>query len=279
MKNIKFLLGFIAGIFCSIVTVYATSTLSGENVVYNETTVQDALDSLYDKSTYGDAIDANILKDKTALIGGNKITGSMTNNGAITQTINPGGSFTIPEGYHDGSGTVTANANQNSGTYTYAANSTGETVDMGINNTYRYVNAENVYSKGLEDADARPNTDSENYKAGYDAGAASKTLKQVTIGSTSAIRQNVTFNVAKILPDNYKNLTVNNFKLVCSTKVEHRNWESSPLDISGYSSYIAGYNASTGVLTVYSGGLQSHTGVQTGHINSAFASTIYCLYV
>ena len=79
------------------------------------------------------------------------ITGTMTNRGAISQTINPGGSYTIPAGYHNGSGKVTANANQNSGTYTFPANHTGTTVDMGVNNTYRYVNAANVYAKGKAD--------------------------------------------------------------------------------------------------------------------------------
>ena len=72
----------------------------------------------------------------------------MANQGTKTYTINPGGSQTIPAGYHSGSGTVTANANQNSGTYTFASGSAGATVDMGINNTYRYVNATNVYSAG-----------------------------------------------------------------------------------------------------------------------------------
>ena len=36
-------------------------------------------------------------------------------------------------------------------TYTYASGSTGGTVDMGARNNYRYVNAQNVYSKGKTD--------------------------------------------------------------------------------------------------------------------------------
>jgi hypothetical protein len=59
--------------------------------------------------------------------------------------------WNIPAGYHDGTGSVTANPNQNSTTYTYPANSTGGTVDMGVNNIYRYVNATNVYNKGKAD--------------------------------------------------------------------------------------------------------------------------------
>ena len=33
----------------------------------------------------------------------------MTDNGSISQTLNAGGSYTIPKGYHDGTGKVTAN--------------------------------------------------------------------------------------------------------------------------------------------------------------------------
>lgn len=36
-------------------------------------------------------------------------SGTMTNNGAVTKTLSCGGSYTIPKGYHDGSGKVTAN--------------------------------------------------------------------------------------------------------------------------------------------------------------------------
>lgn len=37
-----------------------------------------------------------------------KLTGSMTNRGAVSATVYPGGSYTIPAGYHNGSGKVTA---------------------------------------------------------------------------------------------------------------------------------------------------------------------------
>lgn len=41
--------------------------------------------------------------------------------------------------------------NSNTTTYTYPSGSTGGTVDMGETNDKRYVNAQNVYSKGLTD--------------------------------------------------------------------------------------------------------------------------------
>ncbi|WP_180994611.1 hypothetical protein [Clostridium sp. chh4-2] len=37
-------------------------------------------------------------------------TGSMPNRGAVSQALNAGGSYTIPAGYHNGSGKVTANS-------------------------------------------------------------------------------------------------------------------------------------------------------------------------
>ena len=36
-----------------------------------------------------------------------KLTGTMANKGAVSATLNPGGSYTVPAGYHNGSGKVT----------------------------------------------------------------------------------------------------------------------------------------------------------------------------
>ena len=47
---------------------------------------------------------AQILNGKIAYVKGNRITGTMANRGAVTQTLNAGGSYTIPAGYHNGSG-------------------------------------------------------------------------------------------------------------------------------------------------------------------------------
>lgn len=63
---------------------------------------------------------SDILSGKTAGVKGSIITGTMKNNGAVNQTLNAGGSYTIPSGYHNGSGKVTANSlsSQTSGTAT-----------------------------------------------------------------------------------------------------------------------------------------------------------------
>ena len=75
----------------------------------------------------------------------------MANRGAVSATINPGGSYTIPAGYHNGSGKVTANSvisaissasvvtsyvvdkNENANTVKYSA-----TVSPGIYVIYAY---------------------------------------------------------------------------------------------------------------------------------------------
>ena len=50
---------------------------------------------------------AEILSGKTAYNKGSKITGTMPNNGAVTGKISTKeGQYTIPQGYHDGSGKV-----------------------------------------------------------------------------------------------------------------------------------------------------------------------------
>lgn len=50
---------------------------------------------------------AEILSGKTAYNKGNKLTGTMKNNGAVSGSISTkAGQYTIPQGYHDGSGKV-----------------------------------------------------------------------------------------------------------------------------------------------------------------------------
>lgn len=63
--------------------------------------------------TSGTAEVAEIISGNTAWVNGKKITGTMTNNGAVSKTFTPGASsqsYAIPAGYHNGSGKVTCNA-------------------------------------------------------------------------------------------------------------------------------------------------------------------------
>ena len=68
--------------------------------------------------TSADAAAGNILATKTAWVNGSQITGSMTNQGSKSTSLNAGRSYTVPAGYHDGTGKITANtlASQTAGT-------------------------------------------------------------------------------------------------------------------------------------------------------------------
>lgn len=56
---------------------------------------------------------AEILATKTAYANGAKLTGTMPNNGAVTGTISTkAGQYTVPQGYHDGSGKVSISSTE-----------------------------------------------------------------------------------------------------------------------------------------------------------------------
>ena len=55
---------------------------------------------------------AEILEGKTAYARGTKLTGTMPNKGAVSGTIATKDAYTIPMGFHDGSGTVSLDATE-----------------------------------------------------------------------------------------------------------------------------------------------------------------------
>lgn len=64
-------------------------------------------------STDATAVAAEILFRKTAYVSGNKLTGTMKNNGAVTKKITTRDEeVTIPQGFHDGSGKVGIDATE-----------------------------------------------------------------------------------------------------------------------------------------------------------------------
>lgn len=70
----------------------------------------------YDSDTSDDtATAAEILATKTAHARGTALTGTMPNNGAVNGTISTlDGDYTVPQGYHDGSGKVAISTTEKS---------------------------------------------------------------------------------------------------------------------------------------------------------------------
>ena len=68
----------------------------------------------YDSNTQdATATTSEVLSGKTAYVRGTKITGDMPNNGAVSGAISTkAGKYTIPQGYHDGSGIVEINTTE-----------------------------------------------------------------------------------------------------------------------------------------------------------------------
>ena len=124
---------------------------------------------------------------------------AVVNCGSINQTLNAGGSYTIPQGYHNGSGKVTANSlasqtSANAGAAQilsgYNAWVNGSKINgsmpnrgalnwSGSNTTYGVpagyysggtLDSRPSYNAGVTAADNRSNPNSANYKAGYNAG-------------------------------------------------------------------------------------------------------------
>ena len=158
---------------------------------------------LQKKQSTGNAVAADVLKGKTFSNGTQVgITGTMENRGAINQTLNAGGSYTIPAGYHNGSGKVTVNslASQTSATAAAGNILSGKTAWVNGNkvtgsmanngnlnwsgsNTTKTV-APGYYSGGT--LDSRPSYNA-GYNAGVNAGKSQVTIKQATGTVTSYI--------------------------------------------------------------------------------------------
>lgn len=61
----------------------------------------------------GTAAVSEILTGKTAYARGTKLTGTMPNNGAVSGTISTkAGQYSVPQGYHDGSGKVSISSSE-----------------------------------------------------------------------------------------------------------------------------------------------------------------------
>ena len=120
----------------------------------------------------GDASASQILTGKTAWVKGQKITGTMPNRGAVNQTLSAGETYTIPAGYHNGSGKITAAslASQTQATATSGDITSGKTAWV---NGVKITGTGKTYNDGYNDGyNAGKNAGyNEGYNAGYNNGS------------------------------------------------------------------------------------------------------------
>lgn len=152
----------------------ATPTKSAQDIVPTSGKVLSkvsvaAIPDEYQDVSNVDAVATNVLAGKTIVdASGAEIIGTMPNNGAKTSTLNAGGSYTIPAGYHDGTGKITAKdlASQTAGTAAATEILSGETAWVGgskVTGTMANNGATGGSIDGL-------NTTSVNIPAGYTTG-------------------------------------------------------------------------------------------------------------
>ena len=92
---------------CDCEVINNTLKKYGERINTVDKTIEKIRQDLENVKKVGDATAAEILTGKKALVKGKLVTGSMPNNGALNQTLEAGGTFTIPLGYTTG-GTIKA---------------------------------------------------------------------------------------------------------------------------------------------------------------------------
>lgn len=123
-------------------------------------------------TTDADATASEILLNKTAYVNKIKLTGAMPNNGAVTGNITSVASaYTIPQGYHDGSGTVSIDSTEQA--KLIASNIKSGITILGVQGTY------SGESLSVQSKTATPSTASQTIlpDIGYDY------LSQVTINA------------------------------------------------------------------------------------------------
>ena len=191
----------------------------------------------------GNAAAGHVLAGRTfSNAGGTGLTGTMTNRGAVTQSLAAGQSYTIPAGYHNGGGKVTANAlaGQTSATAAAGNITKGKTAwvngkkitGTGADNTAQYnagvaaadacvntnsTNYKTGYNAGVTAADARANPSSVNYQSGYNAGVAAVRIKETALalsllsgnGGTIITSGDINYAGARFLKISYKYVSAN----------------------------------------------------------------------
>ena len=214
----------------------------------------------------------------------NKIKG-VANQGAKTSSLNCGGSYTIPAGYHNGSGKITANslssqtdanaaAGQilsgytawvkgskitgtmaNKGALNWSGSNTTYSVPAGyysggtLNSKTSYTNG---YNAGVSAADNRANTNSTNYKTGYNAGYSAATSSLSKAGNGTCNTHTTTSSTVSA------SSTIKLGILVCYSARDHKNLNntsvsasSSNCSLSELGNYSVTGNYTSSIMRIY----------------------------
>ena len=145
------------------------------------------------------AVASDILSGKTAGVKGSIITGTMKNNGAVSQSLAINGTYTIPVGYHNGSGKVTQSITTKAAA-TYTPGDSAQTIAAG------------QYLSGVQTISAVP-TETKTVTAGTSATTVNRTsgkyMTSVTVNPTPSQTKSVTMTSSPmtITPDSGKLLS------------------------------------------------------------------------
>lgn len=189
----------------------------------------------------------DIKSGKTAYNGdGELVTGTMVDQGAKTASLAPGGSYTIPAGYHNGSGKVTANSVSLSGNAGAGQVLSGYTF---YSNNYNSKQTGTMANKGAVSTTVYPGG-SYTIPAGYHNGSGKvyggRGYSSVYLGQHSGYWSSFTYNVKSNYPSIYSRLSRSNFYAVpYAWKGNGVEWSDS-----GTSGDFISYNASNGVVTM-----------------------------
>lgn len=116
-------------------TAVAADVASGKYFYGNDGVKTQGTSTKDSDTTDATASAAEILATKTAYVNKNKITGTMTNNGGVTGTISTkAGQYTIPQGFHDGSGKVSISSTEQA--KIIASNIKNGITILGVEGTY-----------------------------------------------------------------------------------------------------------------------------------------------